>query len=152
MTVALLSLECYLPMSQSLKDKRMVLRRLKDRLKASNVAVAEVAYQDLWQRAGLAVGSFRDLAWTAVTGLALVGLWQTGLRPLLRPLVPAGRVTLTLYIGQSLIFVPVYYGFGLGWQAVEVAGRRPRSEEAAQPSLSRCRRWTADRSANILPP
>jgi uncharacterized protein len=65
--------------------------------------------------AGLAVGSFRDLAWTAVTGLALVGLWQTGLRPLLRPLVPAGRVTLTLYIGQSLIFVPVYYGFGLGW-------------------------------------
>jgi uncharacterized protein YlxP (DUF503 family) len=28
MTVALLSLECYLPMSQSLKDKRMVLRRI----------------------------------------------------------------------------------------------------------------------------
>jgi uncharacterized protein YlxP (DUF503 family) len=42
-------------MSQSLKDKRMVLRRLKDRLRDENVAVAEVAYQDLWQRAGLAV-------------------------------------------------------------------------------------------------
>lgn len=55
MTVALLSLELYLPMSQSLKDKRMVLRRLKDRLKASNVAVAEVAHQDVWQRAGLGV-------------------------------------------------------------------------------------------------
>ena len=55
MTVALLSLELYLPMSQSLKDKRMVLRRLKDRLKGHNVAVAEVAYQDLWQRAGLGV-------------------------------------------------------------------------------------------------
>lgn len=55
MTIALLSLEFYLPMSQSLKDKRMVLRRLKDRLKAANVSVAEVAYQDLWQRAGLAV-------------------------------------------------------------------------------------------------
>jgi uncharacterized protein YlxP (DUF503 family) len=55
MTIALLSLELYLPMSQSLKDKRMVLRRLKDRLKASNVAVAEVAYQDVWQRAGLGV-------------------------------------------------------------------------------------------------
>jgi uncharacterized protein YlxP (DUF503 family) len=55
MTVALLSLELYLPMSQSLKDKRMVLRRLKDRLKAQNVAVAEVAYQDVWQRAGLGV-------------------------------------------------------------------------------------------------
>lgn len=55
MTIALLSLELYLPLSQSLKDKRMVLRRLKDRLKNANVSVAEVAYQDLWQRAGLAV-------------------------------------------------------------------------------------------------
>jgi len=42
-------------MSQSLKDKRMVLRRLKDRLGAMNVAVAEVAHQDLWQRAGLGI-------------------------------------------------------------------------------------------------
>ncbi|MEO8483827.1 MAG: DUF503 domain-containing protein [Acidobacteriota bacterium] len=55
MTVALLSLELYQPTSQSLKDKRMVLRRLKDRLKATNVAVAEGAYQDVWQRAGLGV-------------------------------------------------------------------------------------------------
>jgi uncharacterized protein YlxP (DUF503 family) len=38
-----------------LKDKRMVLRRLKDRLGALNVAVAEVAHQDVWQRAGLGV-------------------------------------------------------------------------------------------------
>ena len=42
-------------MSQSLKDKRMVLRRVKDRLRAHNVAVAEVAHQDLWQRAGLGI-------------------------------------------------------------------------------------------------
>jgi len=55
MTVALLSIECYLPMAQSLKDKRMVVRRIKDRLRALNVAVAEVAHQDLWQRAGLGV-------------------------------------------------------------------------------------------------
>jgi uncharacterized protein YlxP (DUF503 family) len=55
MTIALLSVECHLPMSQSLKDKRMVLRRLKDRLGAQNVAVAEVAHQDLWQRAGLGI-------------------------------------------------------------------------------------------------
>ena len=60
MTVALLSLELYLPMSQSLKDKRMVLRRLKDRLGAFNVAVAEVAHQEVWQRAGL-VGRDRRL-------------------------------------------------------------------------------------------
>jgi hypothetical protein len=65
MVVALLSLELYLPMSQSLKDKRMVLRRLKDRLGAFNVALAEVAHQDLWQRAGLAlvtVASSDDMA------------------------------------------------------------------------------------------
>lgn len=55
MTVALLSLELYLPMSRSLKDKRMVLRRIKDRVKAGNVAVAEVAHHDLWQRAGLGI-------------------------------------------------------------------------------------------------
>jgi uncharacterized protein YlxP (DUF503 family) len=42
-------------MSQSLKDKRMVLRRLKDRIGAMNVSVAEVAHQDLWQRAGLGI-------------------------------------------------------------------------------------------------
>jgi uncharacterized protein YlxP (DUF503 family) len=42
-------------MSRSLKDKRVVLRRLKDRMGAMNVAVAEVAHQDLWQRAGLGV-------------------------------------------------------------------------------------------------
>jgi uncharacterized protein YlxP (DUF503 family) len=65
MVVALLSLELYLPMSQSLKEKRMVLRRLKDRLGAFNVALAEVAHQDLWQRAGLAlvtVASSDDMA------------------------------------------------------------------------------------------
>jgi uncharacterized protein YlxP (DUF503 family) len=55
MTVALLSLELFLPSARSLKDKRMVLRRLKDRLGAHNVAVAEVAHQELWQRAGLAI-------------------------------------------------------------------------------------------------
>jgi len=55
MVVALLSIALFMPMSRSLKDKRMVLRRLKDRLKAQNVAVAEVGHQDLWQRAELGV-------------------------------------------------------------------------------------------------
>src|SRR5215471_1392515 len=55
MVVGLLSLELHVPGSQSLKDKRMVLRRIKDRLKKFNVAVSEVNHHDLWQRAGLAV-------------------------------------------------------------------------------------------------
>jgi uncharacterized protein YlxP (DUF503 family) len=55
MVVGLLTVELHIPGSQSLKEKRMVLRRVKDRLKKFNVAVSEVEYQDLWQRAALAV-------------------------------------------------------------------------------------------------
>ena len=55
MVVALLSIELHLAGARSLKDKRMVLRRVKDRLAKFNVAVAEVEHHDLWQRAGLGV-------------------------------------------------------------------------------------------------
>ncbi len=55
MIVALLSVELFIPGAQSLKEKRMVLRRIKDRVRRFNVAVAEVAHHDLWQRAGLAI-------------------------------------------------------------------------------------------------
>lgn len=55
MVVGLLSVELHVPGAQSLKDKRMVMRRIKDRLKKFNVAVSEVEHHDLWQRAGLAV-------------------------------------------------------------------------------------------------
>jgi hypothetical protein len=55
MIIALLSVELHIPHSHSLKEKRMVLRRVKDRLQKFNVAVAEVEHHDLWQRAGLAV-------------------------------------------------------------------------------------------------
>ena len=55
MVIALLSVECHLPAAHSLKEKRLVLRSLKDRLRKFNVAVAEVEHQELWQRAGLAV-------------------------------------------------------------------------------------------------
>jgi uncharacterized protein YlxP (DUF503 family) len=55
MVVGLLTVELHVYEAQSLKDKRMVLRRVKDRLKKFNVAVSEVAHQDRWQRAALAV-------------------------------------------------------------------------------------------------
>jgi uncharacterized protein YlxP (DUF503 family) len=55
--VALLTVQIHLPDAQSLKDKRMTLRKIKDRLKPLNVAVAEVEHQDLWQRAGLGVAA-----------------------------------------------------------------------------------------------
>ena len=53
MIVGLLSIELHLAGARSLKDKRAVLRRLKDRVARLNVAVAEVAHHDLRQRAGL---------------------------------------------------------------------------------------------------
>jgi uncharacterized protein YlxP (DUF503 family) len=55
MVVGLLTVELHVAGSRSLKEKRMVLRRVKDRLKKFNVAVAEIEFQDLWQRAALAV-------------------------------------------------------------------------------------------------
>jgi len=58
MPVGLLTLEIHIPEAQSLKDKRQVLRRLKDRLRAHfNVAVAELDHQDLWQRALVGVAT-----------------------------------------------------------------------------------------------
>ena len=51
MPIGLLTLEIHIPDAQSLKDKRQVLRSLKDRLRGHfNVAVAELDHQDLWQR------------------------------------------------------------------------------------------------------
>ena len=55
MRVAVLHVELFIPHALSLKDKRMVLRRVKDRLGKFNVAVAEVEHQDAWQRAGLGI-------------------------------------------------------------------------------------------------
>jgi uncharacterized protein YlxP (DUF503 family) len=50
MPVGLLMLELYLPEAHSLKDKRQVLRSLKDRLRRHfNVAVAELDFHDVWQ-------------------------------------------------------------------------------------------------------
>jgi uncharacterized protein len=44
-----------IPEAQSLKDKRMVLRSLKDRIRNQmNVSVAEVGKQDAWKFADLA--------------------------------------------------------------------------------------------------
>lgn len=60
MTIAVARITLFLGESHSLKEKRMVLRRVKDLVKGKfNVSIAEVADHDLWQR--------------AVLGLTLVG-------------------------------------------------------------------------------
>jgi uncharacterized protein len=57
MHIGLLTLEILIPQSHSLKEKRFVVRSLKDRLRKFNVAVAECDHQDLWQRATLGIVS-----------------------------------------------------------------------------------------------
>jgi uncharacterized protein YlxP (DUF503 family) len=54
-SVGVLTLELRLEHAHSLKDKRHVVEGLKTRLRGKfNVAVAEIDFQDLWQRAALA--------------------------------------------------------------------------------------------------
>ncbi|MFC2172943.1 DUF503 domain-containing protein [Acidobacteriota bacterium] len=64
MIIGACSVELHLPYARSLKEKRMAIKGLKDSLKRRhNVSVAEVDYQDLWQRsqiAFVAVATDRD--------------------------------------------------------------------------------------------
>jgi uncharacterized protein len=56
MTVGVARLTLFLPEAHSLKEKRMVLRRVKDRAQQKfNLAIAEVGENDLWQRALLGI-------------------------------------------------------------------------------------------------
>ena len=56
--IAFLTLELRIEAAQSLKDKRQVLRSLKDRLRVHfNVAVAELDPSGLWNRATIGVVS-----------------------------------------------------------------------------------------------
>ncbi|MDX2153500.1 MAG: DUF503 domain-containing protein [Bryobacteraceae bacterium] len=65
-SIGVLTLELRLPHAHSLKEKRHVVKSLKDRLRHKfNVSVAEIDYQDLWQSALLAavtVSSNRQFA------------------------------------------------------------------------------------------
>lgn len=65
--IGVCTVSLHIPESQSLKDKRRVLRSLKEKLRQEfNLSVAEVGDNDLWQRAvlGLAAvandGAFAD--------------------------------------------------------------------------------------------
>ena len=56
MFVGIVRIELHIPAERSLKDKRQVVRSLKDRIREhTRAAVAEVDHQDLWQRAALGV-------------------------------------------------------------------------------------------------
>jgi len=64
MPIAFLTLELRIEVAHSLKDRRQVVRSVKDRLRARfNVSVAELDPSDAWQRATIgvvAISSSRD--------------------------------------------------------------------------------------------
>ena len=61
MVVAVALFELHIEYAESLKDKRQVVRSLKDRLRHTfHVSANEVAYQDLHQRARLAISFVAD--------------------------------------------------------------------------------------------
>ena len=75
MPVGVLTLEIQIPYSHSLKEKRAVLLKVRDRLRGRfNVAVAELDHQDVWQRATLGIVSISD------SQKYLEGLFQQVLR------------------------------------------------------------------------
>jgi hypothetical protein len=58
MPVGVLTLDIRIPWAHSLKEKRAVLQRMRDRLRSRfNVAIAELDCQDLWQQATLGVAA-----------------------------------------------------------------------------------------------
>jgi uncharacterized protein len=63
------------------------------------------------------LSSLFDLSVMTVLMLGFMSLYYSFAHRALNVLAPAGRMTLTLYVAQSLMFVPVFYGYGLGMHA-----------------------------------
>jgi len=63
------------------------------------------------------VGSLTNLCIMSVLLFGFLSLYYGPGNAVLKLLAPVGRMTLTLYVGQSLVFVPVFYSFGLGLHA-----------------------------------
>ena len=56
MSALWIRVELFFPLSHSLKEKRSILRSLRDKLSSSlKVSVAETEFQDLWQRCTLEI-------------------------------------------------------------------------------------------------
>ncbi len=86
MVVAILQFELFMPQNQSLKDKRQLLQKLKEKVLAHfKIPVAEVGFQDLWQRSQL--------------GVAIAGSEEKGLDALISKMV---QFILAMGVGEVL--------------------------------------------------
>lgn len=62
--------------------------------------------------------NYLNLVITCIGMLGFIILYQSNaIAGVLKLLAPCGRMSLTIYISQSLIFTPLFYGYGLGWYA-----------------------------------
>lgn len=72
--------------------------------------------------AGNLLGGWFDLTLMGTYVLLIVEAYLGFAGKVLGWLAPMGRMTLTFYVAQSLIWVPVFYGFGLGaWKTLPPA-------------------------------
>jgi len=61
MVIGALHVDVHVPAAQSLKDRRAVLRSLKDQLRGRfNIAVAEIEAAEKWQRAAVGIAAVGD--------------------------------------------------------------------------------------------
>jgi len=67
--------------------------------------------------AGTIVGGLTNLCAMFLLLFGFLSFYYGPGHALLKALTPVGRMTLTLYVGQSLVFVPLFYSFGLGLHA-----------------------------------
>ena len=76
MHVAVVRLELHIPASRSLKEKRAVLRPIVEGLRHRfQISVAEVDYQDKWQRTLIGIAVVSDSYSHAVEVIAKVERW-----------------------------------------------------------------------------
>jgi uncharacterized protein len=88
------------------------------------LAFASLGYSAAVQRAfWTLINSWFELAGTACWALLVLEAYLAFGRRL-APLIAMGRLTLTLYIAQSVVFVPLFYNFGFGLHDDLDAGQR----------------------------
>ena len=80
----------------------------------ASVALPDKAAEMTTASLQAAFDAWGALGATAFQVALFVLLWPLPLGRGLAVLAPAGRMTLTLYVGQSLVFAPLLYGYGLG--------------------------------------
>jgi uncharacterized protein len=81
---------------------------------APGVIAAGVAEGPVRNNIQWAVDAWTGVALMTVEMLAFIELFLSAAGPLARVFAAPGRMTLTLYVGESIVFTPIFYGYGLG--------------------------------------